>query len=297
LRTSNPRPWLNSSNGTPRYDLRHAEAREELEEYSRSFKICIRRIRGENHVKRKTVKMIALGSFALAFSVSIARHAQAQDAKNPYPSMAPLDQYLIPDRDAEIALARSAAPPSIAKDATVMVLGRHGYETVVEGKNGFVCNVDRSWMDQFENSPEFWNPKRRGPVCYNPPAARTLLPILLMRTKLALAGKSKAAMNESMKAAIEKGELPALEPSGMAYMLSKQGFLNSRCGNCSPHLMFYVPVKDAHTWGAAPLGTDAPVLLAPHFNGAPEPVTEFIVPVSEWSDGTPADSGAHSAAH
>ena len=244
-------------------------------------------------MKRKTVKIIALGLFALAFALSTARHAQAQDAKSPYPtSMAPLQQYLM-DRDAEIALARSAAPTSVSNDATVLVFGRQGYETAVEGKNGFVCNVDRSWMDQFENSPEFWNPKRRGPVCYNPAAARTLLPITLIRTKLALAGKSKAEMNEGMKAAIENGELPALDPGGMAYMLSKQGFLNSKCGNCAPHLMFYVPVKDAHTWGAAPLGTDAPVLLATHFNGAPEPVTEFIVPVSEWSDGTPADSDSH----
>jgi hypothetical protein len=127
------------------------------------------------------------------------------DAKNPYPtSMAPLDQYLM-DRNDEIALARNAAPPSIAKDATVMVLGRYGYETAVEGTNGFVCNVDRSWMDQFENSPEFWNPKRRGPVCYNPQAARTVLPITLIRTrtKLALAGRSKAEMNEGMKAATD----------------------------------------------------------------------------------------------
>jgi hypothetical protein len=244
-------------------------------------------------MKRETVKMIASGFFALALALSTARHAQAQDAKNPYPtSMAGIEQYLM-DRDAEIALARSAAPPAISNDATVLVLGRNGYETAVEGKNGFVCNVDRSWMDQFENSPEFWNPRRRGPVCYNPPAARTVLPILLIRTRLALAGKSKAEMNEGMKAAIEKGELPALEPGGMAYMLSKQGFLNSKCGNCSPHLMFYVPVKDAHTWGAGALSSDFPVLLAPHFNGAPEPVTEFIVPVSNWSDGTPADSGDH----
>jgi hypothetical protein len=206
--------------------------------------------------------------------------------------MLPLDQYLM-DRDAEIAMARSAAPPSIAKDATVMVLGRHGYETAVECTNGFVCDVDRSWMDQFENSPEFWNPKRRGPVCYNPQAARTLLPILLIRTELALAGKSKAEMKESMKAAIEKGELPALEPGAMAYMQSKQGFLNSICGDCAPHLMFYVAVKDAHTWGAGALSSGLPVLLAPHFNGAPEPVTEFIVPVTEWSDGTSADSRDH----
>jgi hypothetical protein len=243
---------------------------------------------------RNTVTMIALALCAPALALAAARHAHAQEAKNRYPtSMAPLEQYLM-GRDAEIALARSAAPAAIAKDATVMILGRDGYETVVEGTNGFVCNVDRSWMDQFENSPEFWNPKRRGPVCYNPQASRTLLPITLIRTKLALAGKSRAEMNDGMKAAIGKGEVPALEPGGMAYMLSKQGFLNSRCGNCSPHLMFYVAVKDAHTWGAAPLGTDAPVLLAPHFNGAPEPVTEFIVLVSKWSDGTSAeDSGDH----
>jgi hypothetical protein len=242
-------------------------------------------------MKRKTVKMIALAFFGLALALGTARHTQAQDAKTPYPtSMAPLEQYLM-DRNAEIALARTAAPPSISNDATVMVLGRQGYETAVEGTNGFVCNVDRSWMDQFDKSPEFWNPKRRGPVCYNPQAARTMLPILLIRTRLALAGKSKAEMNEGMKAAIEKGDLPALEPGGMAYMQSKQGFLNSKCGNCGPHLMFYVSVKDAKTWGANAPGS--PVLLSPHLNGAPEPVTEFDVFVSEWSDGTPADSGDH----
>jgi len=60
----------------------------------------------------------------------------------------------------------------------------------------------------------------------------------------------------------------------------------------SPSL-FYVSVKDAHTWGAGALGADFPVLLSPHFNSDPEPVTEFIVPVSEWSDGTPAASGDH----
>jgi hypothetical protein len=242
-------------------------------------------------MKRTIVQMIALAFFALVIAADAVRPAQAQDAKNPYPtSMVPLDQYLM-DRDAEIALARSAAPPSIGKDATVMVLGRNGYETAVKGTNGFVCNVDRSWMDEFGNSPEFWNPKRRGPVCYNPQAARTLLPILLIRTRLALAGKSKAEMNEGMKEAIENGELPALEPGGMAYMLSKQGFLNSKCGNCAPHLMFYVSVKDGKTWGAE--APDSPVGLSPHFNGDPEPVTEFDVFVSEWSDGTSVSTDHH----
>jgi hypothetical protein len=255
------------------------------------FKSEAEGFREKNHMNRNAVKMIASACFAQALALGAARHAHAQDAKNPYPtSMAPLDQYLM-DRDAEIALARSAAPPSIAKDATVIVLGRHGYETAVKGTNGFVCDVDR-WMDQFEDSPEFWNPKRRGPVCYNPQAAKTMVPILMIRTKLALAGKSKAEMKEGMKAAIERGELPAPEPSGMAYMQSKQGFLNSQCGNCGPHLMFYVSVKDAKTWGANAPGS--PVSLSPHLNGDPEPVTEFDVFVSEWSDGTPGpDSGDH----
>src|SRR6202140_4684539 len=138
-------------------------------------------------MKRKMARTITSGTLALAAVLCAARPAQSQDAKTPYPSMAPLDQYLIADRNAEIALARTAAPPSISQDATVMVLGRHGYETAVEGKNGFVCNVERAWMGSFENDPEFWNPKNRGPVCYNPPAASADLPITLIRTKLAIA--------------------------------------------------------------------------------------------------------------
>src|SRR5580693_8330935 len=138
----------------------------------------------------KTIEMIALGFFALALALGAAWQAQAADAKTPYPSMAPLDQYLMADRNAEIALARSAAPPSISGAAEVVVLGPHGYEMAVEGKNGFVCIVERAWMNPFD-SPEFWNPKNRSPICLNPPASRTVLPLTLIRTKLVLAGKSK----------------------------------------------------------------------------------------------------------
>jgi hypothetical protein len=242
-------------------------------------------------MNRTVIKTIALGALALVIALAAARPARAADAKTPYPSMAPLDQYLIPDRNAEIALARSAAPPSVSNDATVIVLGRHGYETAVEGKNGFVCLVERAWNGSFEKDREFWNPKNQGPDCLNPPAARTVLPILLMRTKLVMAGESKEEIHESMKAAVEKKELPTLEPGGMAYMLSKQGHLNDRAGHWLPHLMFYVPTKDPMTWGADLPGS--PLMVNPHYNGAPEPVTEFMVPVSEWSDGTPADMEGH----
>jgi hypothetical protein len=202
--------------------------------------------------------------------------------------MAPLDQYLMADRNVENDLARTAAPPSISRDATVMVLGTHGYETAVEGKNGFVCMVDRAWMGAFD-SPEFWNPKNRGPLCFNPPAARSILPLTLKRTALVLAGLSKSQIIEGLKV-FQKNELPVLEPGAMSYMMSRRGHLNDSAGHWVPHLMFYVPLTDAMTWGAGVPGS--PVLLNPQFNGAPEPVTEFMVPVSEWSDGTPANTDA-----
>src|SRR5579864_3625435 len=148
-------------------------------------------------MKPKTVAIIALGFVALALVLGVARHEQAQDVKNPHPStMLPLDQYLL-DRDAEIAMARSAAPPSVAKDATVMVLGRHGYETAVEGKNGFVCAVGRSW-DLPKNNRAFWDPKIHGPICLSAPGAWSFLPIYLKKTELAIAGRSNTQIEDAI---------------------------------------------------------------------------------------------------
>ncbi len=198
----------------------------------------------------KIVRTITFGTCALvilSFGAARQARAQAQDAKTPYPSMAPLDQYLITDRNAEIALARTAAPPSISRDAQVVVLGPHGYETAAQGKNGFVCIVERAWMSPFD-SPEFWNPKNRSPICYNPPAARSVLPLTFMRTQLILAGKSKDEVKESIKAAIEKKELPDLEPGGMSYMMSKDAYLTDKGGHNMAHLMFYTPLGTV--WGA-----------------------------------------------
>jgi len=240
-------------------------------------------------MNRKIVRTMALGSLALVVVLNTAWQALAQDAKAPYQSMAPLEQYLITDKNAEIALARSAAPPAISSDAEVMVLGRSGYETAVKGKNGFVCVVERSWMSPFD-FPGFWNPKMRGPICFNPPAARSILPLTYKRTELVLAGLSKAQIIDGIKAFVKNG-LPALEHGGMSYMMSRQGHLNDSVGHWVPHLMFYLPLTDAMTWGADVPGS--PVMLNPQFNGAPEPMTEFMIPVREWSDGTPAPSDAH----
>lgn len=205
----------------------------------------------------------------------------------PYPKMAPLEQYLMTDRSAEIAMARSAAPPSISTDAEVMVLGRHGYESVVKGKNGFVCLVERSWMSPFDFA-QFWNPKMRGPICLNPPAVRSILPLTFKRTELVLSGMAKDQIVKGIKAFDGRG-LPPLEPGAMCYMMSPQGYLNDDAGHWRPHLMFYVPLTDPKSWGADLPGT--PVMLNPQFHGAPEPITEFMIPVSAWSDGTAAPKG------
>src|SRR5580700_5714080 len=144
-------------------------------------------------MKRKLIRKMTFASFALVAVLGTAWQAHAQDAKTPYPSMAPLDQYLM-DRDAEIAMARSAAPEAISRDADILVLGKHGYETAVKGKNGFVCVVERGWMSPFDGefAVNFWNPKLRGPLCFNPPAVRSILPMTYKRTEMVLAGQSKA---------------------------------------------------------------------------------------------------------
>ena len=207
---------------------------------------------------------------------------------NPYPTMAPLEQYLMPDRDAEIAVARSAAPASISQDADVMVLGRHGYETAAHGKNGFVCLVWRSWAGS-PNDADFWNPKSRSPVCLNPAAARFNVPLTQKRTQLILAGKSQAQVFAELESAFQKNEFPPLEPGAMCYMLSKQGRLNNVEGPWHAHLMFFIPLTDSATWGAGAAGS--PVVGA--FNDTIERHTVFLVPVAKWSDGTADLPGGH----
>ena len=214
--------------------------------------------------------------------------AQAQQPVEPYPTMAPLDQYLIPDRDAEIALAKSAGPDALSSEAEILVLGRDGYHTAIQGKNGFTCVVERGWMSP-RNSPDFWNPKLRGPVCYNPPAVRTILPYTILRTKLILSGKSKEQMIQTIDASVAAGELPKPEQGAMSYMMSKNGYLGDGPGHWHPHLMFHLPRMTAASWGANLPGS--PVILNTDFIEGPEPESIFMVPIDHWSDGTPSHEG------
>jgi hypothetical protein len=231
-----------------------------------------------------TVLASALLVPAALFTTSQA-HAQADKA--PYAAMAPLDQYLIADEAAEIALARSAGPASVSSAAEVLVLRRTGYETAVKGTNGFLCIVERGWAAATD-APEFWNPKVRSPNCFNAAATRTVVPIVLMKTKLVLAGKSKEEILAATTSAFNKKELPALESGAMCYMTSKEQYLNDEGKSWHPHLMFFAPGDAAKSWGANLPGS--PIMAA---NDPEDRATIFMVVVSEWSDGTPAPPIEH----
>jgi len=236
-------------------------------------------------MRKRDVTILAVASLILSLSSAAAIQAAAQAEKSPYPAMAPLDQYLSANKDAEIALARSAAPASISGNAEIMVLGRDGYTAAVKGSNGFVCIVERAWASP-SDQPGFWNPKMRAPHCFNAAAARSFLPIYLMRTKLALAGKSKAEIVQATTAALDKKQLPALEPGAMVYMMSKQQYLNDTDKAWHPHLMFFASGDVDKSWGANLPAS--PIMAA---NDPEERVTIFMVLVGKWSDGTPATSG------
>jgi hypothetical protein len=235
---------------------------------------------------RKRIQRAAIwgGVAALALWLGGAGSALAADAPK-YPSMAPIADYQMAQSD-EIAMARSAAPPSIGNDAEVMTLGASGYDVAAKGKNGFVCMVQRGWANEPDNA-EFWSPKVRGPLCFNPAAVRSVMPTYLERTKWVLAGASREDVIRRTKAAIAAGRIHPPEPGAMSYMLSKAGYLGDNAGeghHWHPHLMLFMP-RDAagHTsnWGQDLDG-------APVFSSGPglDPAELYYIPLAKWSDGS-----------
>jgi hypothetical protein len=205
--------------------------------------------------------------------------ATAQDAAKTYTKMAPVEQYLMVDRAAEVALARTAAPASIARDAEVLVLAPHGFETAVKGKNGFVCIVGRSWTSAADE--DYWDPNVRVPICVNAAAARTYLLRVRKIADLALTGQTLAQVNEVTVAALARKELPPMEPGAMCYMMGKEGYGGGSAPHWPPHLMFFYSDTDPAMWGANLPGSPVIAVADPL-----QHLTQFVIPTQRWADGT-----------
>jgi hypothetical protein len=243
-------------------------------------------------MRKNKARDTVLIACSILLAGSCARRTPAQIPTSPYARMAPIDQYLM-NHDAEITLARSAAPDAISHDASVLVLTRHGYQPAVKGKNGWTCIVDRGWGGMLDN-PDFWNPKIRAAGCLNPAAVRSFLPYDLKRTELVLAGHSREEIVAATQAAIAKKELPMLEPGAMCYMMSRTSYLFDQGSHTISHVMFYT-ADDGTAWGANL--DNSPIMGVSYWSASPDAYPQLkafprifvsLIAADKWSDGTPA---------
>lgn len=193
--------------------------------------------------------------------------------------------YLMPDRAAEIALARTAAPRNVSDSATILVMTRTGFVEAVHGTNGFTCAVFRSFAAPSDDR-NIWNVKISAPQCFNAPATRTVLPMWLERMAWILGGATPAEADARTTKAYATHRLRAPAPGSMAYMLSHEQYLGDTDPHWMPHLMFFYDTSiPASMLGAADQGS-------PIIDGSPAvshaPFVTALIPVRQWSDGSSA---------
>ena len=243
----------------------------------------------------KIAAKVAVGALALVSLLSLTVSTLAQEAERPYPKMLPISQYLM-DRNAAIALARSAAPEGISKNASVLVLTPKGWETAVKGTNGFVCMAGPSWTASIDFY-DVWSPKQRGAICLNPAAVRSILPIFRKLTDMTLAGAPSVKERiAGIQEAYAKKAIPPVEPGAMSFMMSKDAYL-SHLGTSHNlcRVMFFLPIKDpaelngddpnspissTSIWFPDPEKPDSPL------NKELPPLRTVPIEVPYWSDGT-----------
>lgn len=192
----------------------------------------------------------------------------------------PLENYLM-TRDAEIGLARSAAPDTISSRATIKVLTRTGYEVAHQGDNGFVCLVMRGWSGPTYTPAELravaYDAAVRAPICFDTEAARTVLPYYEMKTKLGMAGKTPDEIASAVDAAYKKGDLPKRNGVAFGYMWSADQFLGSEAGHWHPHMMVYSPYYKNAMLGGNAFGSPLPAVT----DDAGTPFAIIVIPVDD----------------
>lgn len=217
------------------------------------------------------MKKIVAGLVLLFVSMQAAR-VHGQNSKYP-----PLSEYMMTP-EAEMALARSAAPENVSGHATVKILTAAGYKVAAQGDNGFVCIVMRGW-----GAPTFtpaqlrdlvYYAKLRAPICFNPVASRTVLPLQELRARLGMEGKTPDQIAEAVQSAYAKGELPKMETVAFAYMFSADQDLGPGVGRWHPHMMVYTPYYENSM-----LGGNQPGVLPIVGDDAGTPFAVTVIPV------------------
>jgi len=216
-----------------------------------------------------------MAGLALLLGSMQAASVRGQSAKYP-----PYSEYMMA-RDAEIALAKSAAPDNISGHATIKVLTASGFQAVHNGDNGFVCMVMRGWSAPTYTPAQFrdlvYDAKVRAPICFNPEASRTVLPYYELRSKLGMEGKTPDQIAEGVQAAYAKGELPKRDSVSFAYMWSADQNLASGIGHWHPHMMVFAPYHDNSKLGNNEFGSPLPQLT----DDAGTPFAVVVIPVDD----------------
>lgn len=194
------------------------------------------------------------------------------------PKYPPLSGYMMAP-EAEVALAKSAAPGNISGRATIKILTATGYRVEAEGDNGFVCLVLRGWSAPTYTPSPFrdlvYDATVRAPICFNPAASRTVLPLQELRSRLAMEGNGPEQIAEGIEAAYAKGELPGMETVGFAYMWSADQNLGPGIGAFHPHVMVYAPYYEKAMLGGNEFGSPLPFVS----DDAGTPFAVTVIPV------------------
>lgn len=224
----------------------------------------------------------AMSSRNRILTIASVAFAAARVGAQQAPDLAP---YLMPDRSAEVALARTAAPARISDSAAVLVLTRTGFVQAAQGTNGFTCLVFRSF-DGSLTDPNFWTPETRGPACLNRAGSNTYLKEMVKRTEWLMAGVSRSEIATRTQRAFASHEFPMPEVGALAYMMSPKQHLADQNPHWMPHLMFfYDKSAPAAAWGA---GGFSEAVIDGSIGDQSSPVLTLLIPVRQWSDGTPA---------
>jgi len=223
-----------------------------------------------------TNKGFSLALLAVLF-VPAAGAQSSQSQARKYP---PIQEYLMPQAS-EIALAKSAAPATISDHATIKVLTTSGFKVVHQGDNGFVCEVMRAFSAPTYSPAQFrdlvYDSSVRAPICFNPQAAREVLPYYELRTKLAMQGKDPEEIAEGVQTAYARGQLPERSGLSFAYMWSADQNLASGIGAWHPHVMVFAPYYDNSMIGGNQFGAPLPQVT----DDAGTPFAVVVIPVDD----------------